>query len=336
MVYIHVKKIGNQKYYTLRMSVRKGNKVITKDLCNLGNDLLKISLNKLEKKYRDKIRKSHRTLKNFLEKNIYLEKVKHVKVKQDIFLTKNEQLDIQAILFHYKSKFLKQDKLTQKEIFESFLINFAVNSTSIEGNTITLKQAYDLFKENILPKNRTLREVHDLTNTKNVLEFLREEKPKINERLIIKIHDMLLENIDERKGFRNHEIRIFGQPFNPSPVKYLESDISILLNWYKENKNKLSPLVLATLFHHKFENIHPFSDGNGRTGRVLMNHILYLLDYPPVIISRRFRKQYLDNMKNADKAIKKSLKDSSSEHYKPLITFIYSEFKNSYWDIFLI
>ncbi len=77
MVYIHVKRIGDKKYYTLRTSVRKEGKVITKDLCNLGSDLSKIDIDKLEKKYNDKIRKSYRTLKNFLDKNLYLEKVKN-------------------------------------------------------------------------------------------------------------------------------------------------------------------------------------------------------------------------------------------------------------------
>ena len=336
MVYIHVKRIGNQKYYTLRISVRKGNKIITKDLCNLGNDISKINIDNLEKKYKDEIRKSYRTIKQFLDKNTYLEKVKKLKLKQNTYLDKKQLLNINAILLHYKSKFLKLNKLTQKEIFESFLINFAVNSTSIEGNTITLKQAHDLFKEDIIPKNKTLREVYDLTNTKKVIEFLKEKKPKINEDLIVKIHDLLLDNIDKRKGFRNHNIRIFGQPFKPTPARYIKTDIKLLLKWYNENKNKLHPLVLSILFHHKFENIHPFSDGNGRTGRVVMNHILCLLNYPPLVISRRFRKQYIDSMNIADNATKKSLINSSSKNYKKLIDFIYSEFKISYWDIFLV
>ncbi|MBU0959319.1 MAG: Fic family protein [Nanoarchaeota archaeon] len=336
MVYIHVKKVGNQKYYTLRISVRKGNQVITKDLCNLGSDLSKVNLDSLEKKYKDKIRKSYRTLKNFLERNIYLEKVKNSKLKKNFYLTKQQQLDVEAILHHYKKKFLKEHILTQAEIFESFLINFAVNSTSIEGNTITLKQAYNLFKENILPKNKTLREVHDLTNTKKVIDYLKDKKPKIDAELLIKIHDMLLENIDMRKGFRNHDIKILGQPFKPSSARYVKADVNVLLDWYKENKNKLHPLILAILFHHKFENIHPFSDGNGRTGRVLMNHILDLLGYPPIVISNRHREQYLNSMKDADEAIRKGLKGDDPKKYKLLVKFIHSEYKTSYWDIFLI
>jgi Fic family protein len=336
MVYIHVKKVRGKKYYTLRMSVRKNNKIITKDLCSLGDDITKINLDKLEKKYKDKIRKSHRTLKNFLEKNIYLEKAEKKKLKKEEYLSKEQQLEIHAVLLHYKNKFLKLDKLTQEEIFDNFILNFSVNTTSIEGNTINLKEASELFSKEKIPKNKTLREVYDLKNTKKTILFLKNERPKVDETLIIKIHDMLLENIDDRRGFRNHDIRIFGQPFKPSPARYIKSDIKTLLDWYNKNKSKLNPLVLATLFHHKFENIHPFSDGNGRTGRVLMNHILDLTEYPPTIITKRFRDDYLSSMNSADKALNKGLLNTDIENYNKLIDFSVSEFISSYWDIFLV
>lgn len=336
MVYIHIKQVRGKKYYTLRMSVRKGRQVITKDLYNLGDDLSKIDLNKLEQKYKEKIRKSYKTLKNFLEKNIYLEKAKKQKIKKDVYLTKEQQEEINAVLIHYKNRFLKLDKLTQKEVFENFILSFSVNSTSIEGNTIGLKEASDLFLKDKIPKNKTLREVNDLKNTKKVVLMLRENPVEIDGDLIVKIHDLLLENIDERKGIRSHEIRILGQPFKPSEARYIRADIKLLLDWYKQNKTKLNPLVLATLFHHKFEKIHPFSDGNGRTGRVLMNHILALEGYPPFIITKKFREDYLDAMNQADKALVKSLINSSFEDYKDLIDFSVLEFKTSYWDIFLI
>ena len=336
MVYIHVKKIRGKKYYTLRMSVRKGNKVITKDLCNLGDDISKINLDELEKKYKEKIRKSYRTLKTFLDKNIYLERAKKEKIKKDKYLSKEQQEQIKAIILHYKTKFLKLDKLTQEEFFDNFILNFAVNSTSIEGNTINLREASDLFLNDKIPKDKTLREVYDLQNTKMAILMLKQESPKIDEELIIKVHDMLLDNIDKRKGFRTHEIRILGQPFKPSPARYIQADIKLLIDWYYKNKDKINPLVLATFFHHKFEKIHPFSDGNGRTGRILMNHILNLAKYPPTIITKRFRKEYISAMNDADKALVKGLLNTDIKKYQNLIDFSLSEFEISYWDIFLV
>ena len=336
MAYIHVKNIGNRKYYSLRISVREGDKVITKDICSLGSDLSKIKIEDLEAKYKTKIRSSHKTIKRFLETNYYLEKVKKLKIKKDEYLTKEQIINIKAILLHFNLKFSKLNKLTQDEFLENFAINFAVNSTSIEGNTITLKEAYNLFKEDISPKNRTLREIYDLSNTKKAMKFLENKNLTLNLDLIEKIHDILLENIDNRRGFRTHDIKILGQPFKPSPAIYVIPDLKLLLEWFNKYKNKLHPIVLAILFHHKFENIHPFSDGNGRTGRILINHILSFYNYPPFIISRRFRKKYLNLMNQSDKILNKDLFSVNIKGYKNLIDFIYIQFKFSYWDNFLV
>ncbi len=336
MAYIHVKRISGINYYTLRISVRKGNKVITKDLCNLGTDISKINLTELEKKHKTDVRKSYRTIKKFLDRNVYVEKAKRLKIKDSLFFDKEQLLNIEAIRLHFNSKFNKLDLLTKKEYYELFLIKFAVNSTSIEGNTITLKEADKLLREDIIPKNRTMREAYDLINTKKVVNYLIEKKQELSLELFVKIHDMLLENIDNRKGFRNHDIHILGQPFKPSPARYVKDDLKLLLKWFNENKTKMHPLALAVIFHHKFENIHPFSDGNGRTGRVLLNHILLSAGYPPLVVSKRFRKEYLDALNKADKSLKKSLVNVNLDDYSGLLNFLYSEFNGSYWDTFLV
>ncbi|MFH1425167.1 MAG: Fic family protein [archaeon] len=336
MAYIHVKRINGKKYYTLRISVRDGENVITKDLCSLGSDLFKIKIDDLEKKYHAEIRKSYDTIKKFLDTNYYYEKSKKKKLKKDEFFSHEQIIHIDSILTHFNVRYRKLDKQTQADFLGKFLINFAVNSTSIEGNTITLKEADRLINEDIIPKNRSLREVNDLTNTKKTIEFLNEIKPEITLELIEKIHDMLLENIDERKGYRNHSIKILGQPFKPSPSQYVKADMRLLLNWLKKKRGKIHPLALATFFHHKFGNVHPFSDGNGRTGRVLMNYIMSSLDFPTFVINRRFRKEYLDSMNKADKSLKKGLIKIEIGDYRQLMDFMYSQFKISYWDNFLV
>lgn len=336
MVFIHIKRIGGKKYYTLRVSVRKGDKVITKDICNLGSDISKINIERLEKKYHGGIRKSYKTIKRFLDTNYYLEKAKELKIKQDIYFNKEQLLELGAIALHYHSRFLKLDSLTQKDVMDNFILNFAVNSTSIEGNTITMKQAHNLFNEDIMPKDKSLREVNDLMNTKKVWEYLIENSPNFDLKLIETIHDMLLENIDKRIGFRTHEIKILGQPFKPSPARYVISDVKLLLNWYEENKRKMHPLALAIFFHHKFESIHPFSDGNGRTGRTLMNYILIRENYPPIVISRRFRKGYLEALNEADKSLRTEITKIDLDYYRKLLDFLCKQYNMSYWDIFLV
>ncbi len=337
MTYIHVKKVGNKKYYTLRISYRdKNGKIVTKDLENLGSDINKIKIENLEKKYKKEIRKSYRTIKRFLESNYYLEKAKGKKLKKSKFFEKEQLDEIEAIKIHFRNRFLNLDKLTKRDIYELFLIKFAVSSTAIEGNTITLSEASRLLKEDVLPKNKTLREVYDLQNTKKVFFELLNKKPEISLELIENVHDKLLDNIDVRKGYRNHDINIFGQPFKPSPARYVKSDMKSLLNWYNKKKKNMHPLALAIFFHHKFENIHPFSDGNGRTGRILMNLILFKKNFPQMIILQTLRKEYLKSMNKADKALKKNMFSDEIKDYKELFSFMVNEFRKTYWNTFLV
>ncbi len=336
MVYIHVKKVGGKKYYTLRVSVREKNKVMTRDLENLGTDISKIKIGHLEKKYKKEIRQSYRTIKKFLEENHYLDRIGKEKLKKSIFFGMEELKELEAAKLHFDKVFLKLDKQTQKDIYQFFLIKFAVSSTSIEGNTINLKQASQLLLEDILPKDKTLREIYDLQNSKTVFSELLDKKPGLSLQLVEEVHDKLLENIDLRKGYRLHDIRILGQPFKPTPGRYVKADMRMLLQWYHKNKNKIHPLALAIFFHHKFERIHPFSDGNGRTGRILMNHVLMKQGYPPLIIPKKFRGEYISLLQKADKALTKSLLNVEMEHYQGLFSFMVDQYNVTYWNTFLV
>lgn len=336
MAYIHVKKVGDKNYYTLRISARDSSgKIVTKDLENLGSDISKIKMDYLEKKYKKDIRESYRTINKFLESNYYLEKIKNKKIKHDSFFNKEDFQEIEAARLHYQSKFLKMDKKTIEETYEFFLIKFAVSSTSIEGNTINLSEATRLLNQDISPKNKSFREIYDLQNTKKVFFNLLEKNQELTLDFIRDVHDQLLDKIDERKGYRDHDINILGQPFKPTPARYVKPDMNILMNWYEKNK-KMHPLALAIFFHHKFESIHPFSDGNGRTGRILMNHILIKHNYPPFIVLNKERQEYIDAMNQADLALKNNLLSVEMKYYQKLFDFTIRNYKKTYWNTFLL
>ncbi len=333
MAYIYKKNVGGKPYYYLRISKRINSKVVAKDIAYLGNNISEIQkkLDALPKKHQTGIRKGYRNIKNFIESNHYLNKVK--KLKKDDYLDEELHRKVEATRLHFQNSFLKNHDQTIKETYESFLVEFAYNTTSIEGNTITLKEAAKLLLEDLTPKERTPREIFDLQNTRKVFFYLLEEKPIFNEELIIKIHDSLLENIDVRKGYRNHEIRVFKSRFKASEAKYVQTDIKILFKWYKIYQKKLHPLALACLFHQKFEKIHPFSDGNGRTGRMIMNYILFTHNYPFVIIQKEKRSKYLDALSKADKA---DINNIDSKYFKNLVNHVATELIESYWECFNI
>ncbi|MFH1359006.1 MAG: Fic family protein [archaeon] len=332
MVYIYKKKIGNKDYYYLRASERKNGKVIVKDIAYLGNNIenVKNSIEKLPK-YKAQIRKAYRTINNFLESNRFIQKAKKIKFKKDSFL--NEKIiEIEACKLHYIKDFKKQDSITKHEILKNFIIEFAHNTTSIEGNTINLEEARNLLESGKTPKNKTLREIYDLQNTENVFNELLKSNEDISHEIIINVHKKLLNNIDERIGYRTRDVRVFRSNFDATPASYVKTDMDLLLKWFKENKSKLHPFVLTILFHHKFEKIHPFMDGNGRTGRMLMNFILMKNNYPPLIIRNKDRDTYLNCMRKADSS---DLFKSEVKSYFDLVQFVVNEMIVNYWNLFL-
>ena len=332
MVYIYKKTIGEKKYYYLRASQRKGDKIIVKDIAYLGISIEDVK-NALEKlpKHSEQIRKAYKTINNFLESNRYLEKIQGLKLKKDKFIEYEKLLELEACKLHFNTDFKKNDELTKREILKNFVIEFAYNTTSIEGNTIKLSEVRSLLEEGLTPKNKTLREIYDLQNTEKVFLSLFELKEEINHELIQRIHSELLENIDARKSYRITEVRVIKANFKATPAPYVKADMDLLLKFYYENKNKLHPLVLAVIFHHKFEKIHPFMDGNGRTGRMLLNYILLRNNYPPLIILNKERREYLDVLKKVDKINLTEIDES----YQLLVNFVSNQMIKNYWNIFL-
>lgn len=328
MTYIYSKVINGKSYYYLRIDTKVSNKRVIKDIAYLGNDISKIDINKLldNSKYKKEIRKSYKIINKYINSNYYLNKAKSEKLRKDKYLTNEQQILLESQRLHFKDRFLKLDKNTQKEIYDNFIVSFTYNTTSIEGNTIPLNEVRKILSDDkIQLKNKTLREIYDLRNTKDTFFSIVNSKKPLSIDFIINTHKQLMKDVDERIGFRRHDVRVIKSRFDSAPYFRIEKEMQELINWYKENK-KINPFVLSVMFHHKFEKIHPFSDGNGRTGRLIMNYILIKNNYPPIIITKKNRDKYLEALESADK----------SEDYSKLIQFLIEEYKKGYWENFVV
>lgn len=316
-MFVEKKLINGKPYYYLKHSFRSGEKIKTKTLAYIGDKKDKEKIRKFKKSFnKEKLRKIKEELFNEIDWNILLSNEDKEKIK-----------DIEQ---KFSLKLKKLDETTKKEMFDDFLTYFIYNTNAIEGNTLTLKETDLLLNKGITPQGRTLREINDHLNSREVFYYLLKEKPKISIETIISIHDRLLEKIDERKGFRNSNVRVIGATFKSSPFQYIRTDINLLLKWYNKNKNKLHPVILASLFHHKFEKIHPFYDGNGRTGRMIMNLMLIKNKIPPIILSNKQRKRYHSVLAKADETGLTKITDD----FKPLVKFISTQILKTWNTIF--
>ncbi len=248
------------------------------------------------------------------------------------FLSEDQLDKIKEIKKDFAKKLKQLDKRVIEEMFRDFKTFYIYNTNSIEGNTLTLEETNLLLNEGKTPEGKELREIYDHINEKETFDLLLTEKPEITQELIIKIHALLLKNVDNRVGnFRDGNVRVAGAGFDTSDSRYVLIDIKLLIKWYVENKKKLHPLILAAVFHEKFERIHPFFDGNGRTGRMLINLILLRANLPPLIVKNKERKEYYHVLNLGHKA---ALTKTEAEHYKPIVEFCHQKLLETYQEIF--
>ncbi len=177
------------------------------------------------------------------------------------------------------------------DVLDRFTINFTYESNAIEGNSLTLKDVTFLIKEGEIAKGKNLREVYETINTRKAFDWIVQHKPQINEEDIIKLHEILVKDTGVSTGYKKLPNFLLGRMVKTAPPARVKKEMGELIDWYSKSSD-MHPLQRAALFHGRFEKIHPFEDGNGRVGRLLINIILLSRGYPPLIIRKMQRVQY--------------------------------------------
>lgn len=167
------------------------------------------------------------------------------------------------------------------------------NSNAIENSTLTLKETEKILLEMEVSRGVSLREVFEAKNLARVMEYVRGKcHEELSKEVILLLHRMLINNINDNIAGRfrrkNEYVRV-GSHIAPPP-EHVERLIGEILIEYSSQMNLL--LEKIAKFHLDFETIHPFLDGNGRIGRVLINYQLYSLGFPGIIIRDKGKKMY--------------------------------------------
>ena len=238
-------------------------------------------------------------------------------------LTFDEIQKIEEMNLKYKEIRKTLSKGDWTDIKKRFVANFVFESNALEGNSLTLKNFSEIVFENKIAGTTDLREIYDAKNSYEVFSKLFMSKREITEEFIMGLHKRVMKNIDNRAGYKKIPNIILGRTIELSEPKNVPLEMRKLLAWYNENRGKMYPLELAFKFHHKFERIHPFADGNGRVGRMLLNYILIRNGYFPIIIRKTHRNQYL-----------KALQAADSGKYIPLMRFALDKMKETYRKFF--
>ncbi len=218
--------------------------------------------------------------------------------------------------------------LTEGEIErlnEEFTIEYTYNSNAIEGNTLTLRET-DLVLRGLTIDRKPLKDHMEAVGHKEAFEFVSElvkQNEPLSERIIKQIHFLVLVgNKDDRGVYRKVPVRIMGAKHEPVQPYMIEPKMEELLKKFMEGKEHI--ITKLARFHIEFEGIHPFIDGNGRTGRLLVNLELMKAGYPPIDIKFTDRMEYY-----------KAFDEYHENHNLSAMEYLFASYVNSRLDMYL-
>lgn len=214
----------------------------------------------------------------------------------------------------YREVFARIDRLRQqcdrqrpltagerRRLQEEFLVEYTYDSNAIEGNTLTLQETA-LVLEGITIDRKPLKDHLEAVGHKDAFLYVQQlvsERVSFSERVIRQIHTLVLMDRPEDRGvYRRIPVRILGASHTPPEPVLIAEQMEALVKTF--SKSKLHPIERAALFHLQFERIHPFVDGNGRTGRLILNLFLMQNGYPPINVKFADRKRYYDAFERYD------------------------------------
>ncbi|OGE18702.1 hypothetical protein A3J19_01380 [Candidatus Daviesbacteria bacterium RIFCSPLOWO2_02_FULL_41_8] len=208
------------------------------------------------------------------------------------------QKRIEKLKAEYDRLKIGKDSLL-KIIDEAEVPESVYNSNAIENSTLTLKETEKILLEMEVSRNVSLREVFEAKNLARVMEYIwSKSSEELSRETILLLHQMLIGNIDENIAgkFRTkgEYVRV-GTFIAPAP-EHVERLLEEALIEYSSDQTTYFVDKIAK-FHLQFETIHPFNDGNGRIGRVIINYQMYRLGFPGIIIRDKEKSIYYQSFK---------------------------------------
>lgn len=196
--------------------------------------------------------------------------------------------------------------MSVSDTLDRILVKMAHHSTAIEGNPLTENDVKSILIGEIIPKVMKEKHFYEVKNYKKYVPFLKENYHKeITIQLIKDTHSFLLQDIrDDAGAFKTHQNIILGADFTPTEPYLVQSELK---NWCDTLEYRLDisdsieeKIEVIMEQHLRFERIHPFSDGNGRTGRALIVHSCLQQGIAPIIINKEDRQEYMNLLSHKD------------------------------------
>ncbi|ODS41810.1 MAG: hypothetical protein MSIBF_00070 [Candidatus Altiarchaeales archaeon IMC4] len=305
-MHIEKRKAGNKIKYYLAHSYREGVKV-HKFRKYLGQDLAEEKLNERKQ----------------IAQKLVLEEIHKYKIVSSPLHFELSKEEISRIKALERSIPLRIVHLSEKD-WKAFSEIFTYNTNAIEGSKLNQSEVNDLLETDKWP-DKSKEDIAEAYGVDEAIRFIRATKEHISIPLIKQIHKIVFKNSMPFAGNlrkRGEEVVVMdgmGEVVHEgAPQARINHLLKELISWYDNNKSEYPALVLGATVHNQFENIHPFRDGNGRVGRILLNNILIKHGLPPINIDFGNRVEYYASLQSYE----------FGKDLKPTIELYIKEYEN--------
>lgn len=255
---------------------------------------------------------------------IIMERIKAYEIISDPFRHALNTREIEEI----KSMEAKGDiriKHLSEDDWKTFIESFVYDTNAIEGSSVTFTEVKDILEKQEWPKEKEKWEISETYGVKDAIQLIRSTKEHLSLELIKELHKACFRNSRSFAGkFREkgQEVAVVdgrGRIIHKgAPSGMIVKLLKELVSWYSKDRRKYPAIVLAVVVHNQFETIHPFADGNGRVGRLLLNNILLKHNKPPVNIELKNRREYYAALGEYQE----------NGNIRPMIKLILKEYRN--------
>ena len=304
-MYIEKRKVKGKIKYYLGHSFREGGKV-HKIRKFLGSNLNDKELEGRKEKAKALI------LEEIQKYRIIRDPLKFELASEEIDYLKDLEKEIPLKIIHFSESDWKR-----------FTELFTYSTNAIEGSELNSKEVKEILEEDKWP-DKSKQDIAEAYGVSEAIEFIRKTKEHILLDFISELHKIVFKNSKQFAGqFRKpgEEVVVMSSGgrvvHEGAPQSRIIGLLKELIEWYNKNLKRYPGIVLASVVHNQFENIHPFRDGNGRVGRLLLNNILLKHGLPPVNIDLKNRQEYYKDLQAYDK----------EHNLRPMIELILKEYK---------
>jgi len=307
-MYLEVRQQGKKKKYYLSHDVRWVDKKRILRIY-LGSNLSEEELDQKKKEAEPRLRK--RVIELKMTPHVYpiYKPTGHIGLEEIKKLSNRREIKI----IH----------LTEDD-WKRFTELFTYHTNAIEGSAVTFTEVINVLEKGEWPKEKTREEISETYGVAEAVKYIRETKEELSADLIKHLHFLIFKNSKAFAGkFREGGTEVgiidsIGRVVHVgAPAEEINTLLKELVKWYENHKRYYPHLLLGAVVHNQFELIHPFEDGNGRVGRLILNNVLIKHKLPPVNIELKNRRTYYNALRSYQK----------NRNIRPMIELIVKEYR---------